>query len=315
MTERDWRIFREDNEIIIKGGRVPHPIRSWTEGNILPDYILKSISEAGFKRPSPIQMQGIPIGLEKRDMIGLAPTGSGKSLAFIIPLIIYLNPLERITSVNSEHGPYAIILAPSRELAIQIHETFKTFAKSSNIKAALVIGGRSHDEQIIHLELGAEVIIATPGRLQDALQQGFTSLENCNYVVLDEADKMIKENFEESLNYILDCIPSTNLKSIDEKLAEIEEKECKEGNKNYRITMMFSATMNPTLESLARKYLRCPSYISIGEPGLGKKNIKQTVLFLSEEQKRSKLRHILNDYDSYRLPMIIFVNKKRDADL
>jgi ATP-dependent RNA helicase DDX23/PRP28 len=314
MTDRDWRIFREDNDIIIKGGRVPPPLRNWSDGGVLPDYILKSISDAGFKRPSPIQMQGIPIGLEKRDMIGLAPTGSGKSLAFLLPLIFYLFPLPRITTVNANHGPYAIILAPSRELAIQIHETFKTFAKPVNLKGVLLIGGRSQDEQMIYLGMGAEVIIATPGRLQDALQQGYTTLENCNYVVIDEADKMIKENFEETLNFILDCIPSSNLKSADEKIAELEEKECKSGQKDYRITMMFSATMNPTLESLARKYLRCPAYISIGDPGQGKKNIKQSVYYLTEEYKRSKLRDLISDYSKFRPPIIIFVNKKREAD-
>lgn len=312
MSERDWRIFREDNDIIIKGGRVPHPIRTWEEGSVLPDYILKSIQDAGYKKPSAIQMQGIPIGLEKRDMIGLAPTGSGKSAAFLIPLIMYLHSLPPMSSMSADLGPYSIIIAPSRELAIQIHEEFGKFAKYTKFRAVCLVGGRSAEDQAMQLGIGVDVIIGTPGRIQDCLERHFTTLQQCHYVVLDEADKMIKENFEESLNYILDCIPDTNLKSEDEKIAEIQEKECKQGVKKYRITMMFSATMSPALEKLARKFLRCPSYISIGEPGAGKKEIEQIVEFLEDESRRKeRLRGILDKTNG---PVMIFVNHKKTAD-
>jgi ATP-dependent RNA helicase DDX23/PRP28 len=312
MSERDWRIFREDNDIIIKGGRVPHPMRTWEEGNILPDDIFKAIHDAGYKKPSPIQMQGIPIGLDKRDMIGLAPTGSGKSAAFLIPLIIYLQSLPPMSSMSADLGPYAIIIAPSRELAIQIHEEFGKFAKYTKFRAVCLVGGRSAEDQAMQLGIGVDVIIGTPGRIQDCLERHFTTLQQCHYVVLDEADKMIKENFEESLNYILDCIPDTNLKSEDEKIAELQEKECIQGVKKYRITMMFSATMSPALEKLARKYLRCPSYISIGEPGAGKKEIEQLVEFIEDESRRKeRLRNILDRSNG---PIMIFVNHKTTAD-
>ena len=140
MTERDWRIFREDQDIIIKGGRVPNPLRGWDEGN-LPGFILNAIKTAGYKMPTSIQMQGIPIGLEKRDMIGLAPTGSGKSAAFLIPLIVYLSNLPPLTEDNAQDGPYAMILAPSRELALQIFEEFNKFSKNSKLRAVCVVGG------------------------------------------------------------------------------------------------------------------------------------------------------------------------------
>jgi ATP-dependent RNA helicase DDX23/PRP28 len=155
------------------------------------------------------------------------------------------------------------------------------------------------------------VIIGTPGRINDALERHFTTLNQCQYVVLDEADTMIKEGFEEILNKILDQIP-TDLKSENEKLAEVQEKESQQGIAKYRITMMFSATMTKELEKLARKYLRAPSYISIGEPGIGKKEIDQKVEYLgSESQKKEKLRNILN---KAKPPIIIFVNRKTTAD-
>ena len=140
MNERDWRIFREDHDIILKGGRVPNPIRHWEEGS-LPNYIQTAVKLAGYKMPTSIQMQGITIGLEKRDMIGLAPTGSGKSAAFLIPLIIYLNSLPPINEDTSQDGPYAMILAPSRELALQIFDEFNKFSKNTKLRAVCVVGG------------------------------------------------------------------------------------------------------------------------------------------------------------------------------
>jgi ATP-dependent RNA helicase DDX23/PRP28 len=310
MSDRDWRIFREDHEIIIKGGRVPHPFRTWEESK-LPDYLMEAIKDIGYKTPSAIQMQAIPIGLERRDLIGLAPTGSGKSAAFLIPLIAYLSSLPSVDSKEINDGPYAMILAPSRELAIQIHEEFIKFAKHTKLKSACLIGGRSGEEQAMILGVGVEVIIGTPGRIRDALERSYTVLNQCYYVVLDEADTMIKEGFEETLNYILECIPPTNLKSADEELIEEQEKESRLGGKNYRITMMFSATMTTTLERLARKYLRCPSYVTIGEPGIGKKTITQKVEYLKEGAKKDRLRTIL---DRARPPIIIFVNQKITVD-
>lgn len=310
MTERDWRIFREDHDIIIKGGRVPNPIRSWEESN-LPSFIMDSIKYAGYKKPSAIQIQAISIGLERRDMIGLAPTGSGKSAAFLIPLIVYLNQLAPITPDTAQNGPYAMILAPTRELALQICDEFHKFAKYTKLRAASIVGGKSAEEQALILGVGVEVIIGTPGRIQDCLEKHFTILNQCNYVILDEADKMIKDGFEENLNYILDCIPSTNLKSEDEKVIEEQENESKLGIKSYRITMMFSATMTNSLEKLARKYLRCPSYISIGEPGSGKKEIDQRVEIISENQKKDRLINLLN---KFKPPIMIFLNYKSSVD-
>ena len=118
MTERDWRIFREDNDINTKGGRVPHPIRSWDEVEGLAPALKYNLEDLGYAKPMPIQMQAVPIGLHLRDMIGLAPTGSGKTAAYLIPLVNFLLKLPPITGELVQDGPYSIIMAPTRELAI-----------------------------------------------------------------------------------------------------------------------------------------------------------------------------------------------------
>lgn len=253
MTERDWRIFREDHDIIIKGGRVPKPMKEWDD-KLLPDFIMKAIRKLGFTKPTPIQMQGIPIGLARRDMIGLAPTGSGKSAAFMIPLIMFLNSLPPIDEKTLHDGPYAIVLAPTRELVIQLHKDFEKLAQYTKLRASAVVGGRSAEEQAFTIRKGVEVIIATPGRLKDALESRYTVLNQCSYVIIDEADRMVLDlGFEEALKEILDAIPATNLKSEEESVAEIQEAITKAGEKIYRVTHMFSATMTPQIETIARK--------------------------------------------------------------
>ncbi|EPQ11456.1 Putative ATP-dependent RNA helicase DDX23 [Myotis brandtii] len=129
MTDRDWRIFREDYSITTKGGKIPNPIRSWKDSS-LPPYILEVIDKCGYKEPTPIQRQAIPIGLQNRDIIGVAETGSGKTAAFLIPLLVWITTLPKIDRIEeSDQGPYAIILAPTRELAQQIEEETIKFGK------------------------------------------------------------------------------------------------------------------------------------------------------------------------------------------
>lgn len=295
MTDRDWRIFRENHDIVVKGGKVPIPMRSWEE-SALPDFLVRAVDEAGYKNPTAIQIQGIPIGLERRDMIGLAPTGSGKSAAFLLPIISYLSQLPPVDPYSDKNGPYALVLAPARELANQIYEEFKRFAKGTKLRAACIVGGKSAEEQAMKLGTGIEVIIGTPGRIQDAVEQAFTILTTCHYIVLDEADKMITDGFEENLKYILDCMPaSVRIGSEDRQ----------------RTTVMFSATMISSLEKLARKYLTNAAYISIGEPGAGKKEIEQKVEFVKDHQKKERLKSVLN---RAKPPVMLFVNRKTEAD-
>ena len=146
MTEIDWQIFREDNNIIIKGGNVAHPIRHWRESSI-PEAILDIIDSFGYKEPSPIQRQIIPIGMTNRDIISITETGSGKTAAFLIPLLVWIQSLPKQTRVEeADQGPYAIIMAPTRELAQQIEEETNKFGEPLGIRAIAVIGGEIRNQ-------------------------------------------------------------------------------------------------------------------------------------------------------------------------
>ncbi|VDK63522.1 unnamed protein product [Onchocerca ochengi] len=222
MTERDWRIFREDFNISIKGGRVPKPLRNWEEAG-LPSEVFDVIMKIGYKEPTPIQRQAIPIGLQNRDIIGVAETGSGKTAAFLIPLLVWITSIPKFHGIEEQDtGPYAIIMAPTRELAQQIEEETVKFGQLLGIRTVSVIGGASREEQGLKLRLGVEVVIATPGRLLDVLENRYLSLDQCTYVILDEADRMLDMGFEPEVQKVLEYIPVTNLKP-DTEDAEKEE--------------------------------------------------------------------------------------------
>ena len=170
MAQRDWRIFREDYNISVKGGNPAFPIRYWRESSI-PEEILNIIDKIGYKEPTPIQRQAIPIGLTNRDIIGVAETGSGKTCAFLIPLLVWIQSLPIETVIEeADQGPYAIIMAPTRELAQQIEEETNKFGEPLGIRTVAVIGGLSREEQGFKLRLGCEIVIATPERLIDVLE-------------------------------------------------------------------------------------------------------------------------------------------------
>ncbi|KAI5705520.1 hypothetical protein M8J76_011932 [Diaphorina citri] len=314
MTERDWRIFREDYSITIKGGKVPDPVRNWKEAS-LPTEILEIIEKIGYAEPTPIQRQAIPIGLQNRDIIGVAETGSGKTLAFLLPLLVWIQSLPKIARMeDADQGPYAIIMAPTRELAQQIEEETNKFGTPLGIRTVLVVGGLSREEQGFRLRLGCEIVIATPGRLIDVLENRYLVLNQCTYIVLDEADRMIDMGFEPDVQKILEYMPVTNLKP-DTEDAEDENKLLANYNskKKYRQTVMFTATMPPAVERLARSYLRRPATVYIGSVGKPTERIEQIVYILSEQDKRKKLMEVLNR--GVKKPVIIFVNQKKGADV
>ncbi|KAG8039468.1 hypothetical protein G9C98_008111 [Cotesia typhae] len=314
MTERDWRIFREDYNITIKGGRIPDPIRSWKESGF-PKEILDIIDKVGYKDLTPIQRQAIPIGLQNRDIIGVAETGSGKTLAFLIPLLLWITSLPKIERLEeADQGPYSIILAPTRELAQQIEEETNKFGQPLGIRTVVVVGGLSREEQGFRLRMGCEIVIATPGRLIDVLENRYLVLNQCTYIVLDEADRMIDMGFEPDVQKILEYMPVTNLKPDNED-AENEEKLLANYNtkKKYRQTVMFTATMPPAVERLARTYLRRPAVVYIGSVGKPTERTEQIVHIMGEADKRRKLMEIL--HRGVEPPVIIFVNQKKGADV
>lgn len=314
MTERDWRIFREDYNITIKGGRIPNPIRSWKEANFHND-IMEIINKVGYKSPTPIQRQAIPIGLQNRDIIGVAETGSGKTLAFLIPLLTWIQSLPKSERLeDADQGPYAIILAPTRELAQQIEEETNKFGVPLGITSVVVVGGLSREDQGFKLRLGCEIVIATPGRLIDVLENRYLVLNRCTYVVLDEADRMIDMGFEPDVQKILEYMPVSNIKP-DSDAAEDASILLANYNskKKYRQTVMFTATMPPAVERLARSYLRRPAIVYIGSVGKPVDRTEQVVYMISENEKRRKLTEILQR--NVEPPIIIFVNQKKGADV
>jgi ATP-dependent RNA helicase DDX23/PRP28 len=311
MTERDWRIFREDFDIRIQGGRATLPLRYWKEANF-PEIVMRAISSAGYDDPSPIQRQAIPVGLAKRDIIGIAETGSGKTAAFLIPLLCYLLqlPPEHLKRTALE-GPLAIIMAPTRELAQQIEEECIKLAKYTNFETVCIVGGQSIEEQGFKLRKGVHIAIGTPGRLCDCLQNNYLVLNQCNYVVLDEADRMVDMGFEGQVIEVLDSMGGL-LKSEDE---EMMEKQLNNEETYYRVTAMFSATMPTEVERIAKTYLRHPVIIKIGDEDTGKnKRIEQRIKFVSEGQKKGSLTEELRkltDTDK----AIVFVNAKKQCDV
>jgi ATP-dependent RNA helicase DDX23/PRP28 len=198
MTPRDWRIFRENYEIVVRGGRAPPPLRSFREPSPnlpkLHPALLDAIENVMmYKQPTPIQRQAIPIGLQRRDLIGIAETGSGKTAAFGVPLLHYLMylPLEILNRV-ADDGPLAIVLAPTRELALQIHGEFqKLLSRQDRLKACVVVGGQAIQQQALELRQGVHVVVGTPGRMNDCIEMAYMVLNQCCYIVLDEADRMI----------------------------------------------------------------------------------------------------------------------------
>jgi len=314
MKERDWRIFREDFSIATRGGNIPHPLRSWGESAI-PKQILTVIDQIGYKEPSPIQRQAIPIGLQNRDIIGIAETGSGKTAAFVIPMLTFISNMPPFTEENRHLGPYGLILAPTRELAQQIESEARKFATPLGFRCVSIVGGRAVEEQQFNLREGAEIIIATPGRLKDVLERHVLVLSQGRYVVMDEADRMVHLGFEADLTFILDQLPSETMEGEDQSEQMDVDGETMVKKGRTRVTTLFSATMPPPVERLARKYLKRPAIITIGEAGRAVDTVEQRVEFvIGEEKKKQRLLEILNS-GQYQAPIIVFVNQKKTADM
>ncbi|TKA27793.1 Pre-mRNA-splicing ATP-dependent RNA helicase prp28 [Salinomyces thailandicus] len=309
MRERDWRIFKEDFNIATKGGSIPNPMRSWKESG-LPSGILQIVDNAGYTEPSAVQRAAIPIALQNRDLIGVAVTGSGKTAAFLLPLLVYISALPTLDEMTKNDGPYAIILAPTRELAQQIELEARKFATPLGFKCVSLVGGHSIEEQSYNMRDGAEIIIATPGRLVDCIERRVLVLSQCCYIIMDEADRMIDLGFEEPVNKILDALPVSNEKP-DTDAAEDGKAM---GRGGYRQTMMYTATMPAAVERIARKYLRRPAIVTIGNVGEAVDTVEQRVEFVGGEDKRKRrLNEILHSRE-FAPPIIVFVNIKRNCD-
>jgi len=314
MRERDWRIFKEDFNIATKGGSIPNPMRSWKESG-LPQRLLDIVDQVGYTEPSAVQRAAIPVALQSRDLIGVAVTGSGKTAAFLLPLLVYISVLPGLNEMTKNDGPYAIILAPTRELAQQIELEAKKFATPLGFTCVSLVGGHSIEEQSYNMRDGAEIIIATPGRLVDCIERRVLVLSQCCYIIMDEADRMIDLGFEEPVNKILDALPVSNEKpDTDDAEDALAMSRHLGGKDRYRQTMMYTATMPAAVERIARKYLRRPAIVTIGNVGEAVDTVEQRVEFISGEDKRKKrLNEILSSRE-FAPPIIVFVNIKRNCD-
>ncbi|KAI9693993.1 MAG: mRNA splicing protein prp28 [Bathelium mastoideum] len=314
MRERDWRIFKEDFNISTKGGSIPNPMRNWTESG-LPKRLLDIVDAVGYVEPSPVQRAAIPVALQSRDLIGVAVTGSGKTAAFLFPLLVYISELPPLNESSKNDGPYAIILAPTRELAQQIEIEAKKFATPLGFTCVSIVGGHSIEEQSYALRDGAEIIIATPGRLVDCIERRVLVLSQCCYIIMDEADRMIDLGFEEPVNKILDALPVQNEKpDTDDAENAIVMSQHLGGKDRYRQTMMYTATMPPAVERIARKYLRRPAIVTIGNVGEAVETVEQRVEFVAGEDKRKKRLEQILKSGEFTPPIIVFVNIKRNCD-
>ncbi|XP_031570919.1 probable ATP-dependent RNA helicase DDX46 [Actinia tenebrosa] len=289
MTPEELDEFRLSLENIqIRGKNCPKPVKTWAQTGVNLK-ILDVFKKNGYEKPTPIQAQAIPVIMSGRDMIGIAKTGSGKTLAFLIPMFRHVKdqpPLDR------DDGPIAIIMTPTRELAIQIHRECKKFSKPLNLGAVCVYGGTGISEQIAELKRGAEIIVCTPGRMIDMLTANsgrVTNCRRCTYLVLDEADRMFDMGFEPQVMRIIDCI------------------------RPDRQTVMFSATFPRQMEALARRILDRPIEIQVGGRSVVCSDVEQHVMVIEEDNKFLKLLELLGVFQE-KGSVLVFVEKQDSAD-
>jgi ATP-dependent RNA helicase RhlE len=243
--------------------------------------ILEGVKAMGYIDPTPIQLRAIPLVLSGKDVIGSAQTGTGKTAAFALPI------LSKLGSHNSV-GPRALILEPTRELAAQVETAVRDYSRFTDLKTTVVFGGVGYGKQTDELKAGADIVAATPGRLLDHLEQGTLRLDKVEFLVLDEADRMLDMGFLPDVRRIVEKCPRA------------------------RHTALFSATIPPQIETLIQWAMHCPETIEIGARRSPAENVKHVIYPVSDTQKTDLLLALLNhvNYDS----VIIFCRTKHGAD-
>ncbi|MGV3481401.1 MAG: DEAD/DEAH box helicase [Sphingobium sp.] len=245
----------------------------------LSDELLRAVNEAGYDQPTPIQKQAIPSVLMGKDLIGIAQTGTGKTAAFVLPMIDILGEGR-----SRARMPRSLILEPTRELAAQVAENFDKYGKYHKLSMALLIGGVQMGDQVKALEKGVDVLIATPGRLMDLFQRGKILLTGCDLLVIDEADRMLDMGFIPDIEEICTKLPKS------------------------RQTLLFSATMPPPIKKLADKFLNSPKSIEVARPATANTSIKQVLVETDSRKKKETLRGLLESEEIN--TAIIFCNRK-----
>lgn len=247
--------------------------------------LLKALEKEGYTNPTPIQEKTIPLLLEGKDVIGIAQTGTGKTAAFVLPI---LQKLEEKYSKVRATTPKALILAPTRELALQIHDSFKTYGSFLNLKSMSAFGGVGIYPQIKSLKFGVDILIATPGRLLDIMNQGKVNLKDIQFLVLDEADRMLDMGFLKDVSKIISALPSE------------------------RHSLFFSATMSNEITELTRRFLKNPTRIEVTPQSTPVERIDQCVFFVDQINKNELLLDLISQQKIERA--IVFVSAKYKAD-
>ena len=290
-TYRDEEVtmFRDKEGITIKGNDVPPPSMDFGDYP-WPKFISAGFARQGYDKPTPIQAQGWPIALAGRDMVGIAQTGSGKTMSYVIPAFIHI---DSQLNERKDYGPMALVLAPTRELAQQIQEVVNHF--QTRFANVCVFGGASKGPQIKEISRNRPMlVIATPGRLNDFIESGIISLANISYLVLDEADRMLDMGFEPQIRKIISTISMTK-----------------------RQTLMWSATWPKEVRTLAEDFLRNHIQINVGALQLhANHNITQIVEVCGDMEKKERLFNLLTEIvrENSENKIIVFAETKRKVD-
>ncbi len=250
----------------------------------LSEPVLRAIADSGYVIPTPIQRQAIPFVLMGRDVLGCAQTGTGKTAGFVLPMLDILSGRRARARM-----PRSLILEPTRELALQVAESFARYGKHLRLSHALIIGGESMSDQRDLLTRGVDVLIATPGRLLDMFERGGVLLSDCGVLVIDEADRMLDMGFIPDVERIVGLLPAS------------------------RQTLFFSATMAPEIRRLADVFLRNPKEVTVTPPASVATTITQIITLVAEHDKREALRRLIRSEDVANA--LIFCNRKRDVDI
>jgi superfamily II DNA/RNA helicase len=245
----------------------------------LSDELLRAVNDSGYDEPTPIQRAAIPSVLMGKDLIGIAQTGTGKTAGFVLPMIDILHEGR-----SRARMPRSLILEPTRELAMQVAENFEKYGKYHPLSMALLMGGVQMGDQVKALEKGVDVLIATPGRLMDLFSRGKIMLNDCNLLVIDEADRMLDMGFIPDIEEICSKLPKS------------------------RQTLLFSATMPPPIQKLAAKFLNDPKRVEVARPATANVNIEQRLVEVRADRKKDALRDILR-HEEFK-NAIIFSNRK-----
>ncbi|XP_039015268.1 DEAD-box ATP-dependent RNA helicase 46-like isoform X2 [Hibiscus syriacus] len=278
--------YRRQHEITVTGDEVPMPFSSF-ESTGLPSEILREVHNAGFSAPTPIQAQSWPIALQGRDIVAIAKTGSGKTLGYLMPGFMHIKQYRK----NPQMGPTVLVLSPTRELATQIQDEAHKFGNSSRISCTCLYGGAPKGPQLREVEKGIDIVVATPGRLNDILEMRKISLQQVSYLVLDEADRMLDMGFEPQIRKIVKEVPTR------------------------RQTLMYTATWPKEVRKIAADLLVNPVQVNIGniDELVANKSITQHVEVLSPMVKHKRLEQILRSQEPGS-KIIIFCSTKRMCD-